>query len=142
MTLFSAELLWCLVFVQKINYQEKSRKICQKSYLPEDLQSQSTRQRRVLGGPHPLAAPGGGVAAPGTPSTSLFAYNMPPDLKTDGGSTFFQKEFRSAATIRFHDSEPKTPFWHPAETGNLERIIAIVITNASPSTTDVSLIHE
>jgi hypothetical protein len=30
---------------------------------------------------------------------------------------FFQIEFRYAATIRNRDSEPKTPFWHPAETG-------------------------
>ena len=76
------------------------------------------------------------------PSASLFAYKMPLDLKTEGGSTFFQKEFRCAATTRNRDSEPETPFWHPAGTGNLERIIAIVITNASPSTIHVSLIHE
>ena len=50
-----------------------------------------------------LAALGGGLAAPGTPSASLFAYKLPPDLKTQGGSTFFQKEFRSAATTRFRD---------------------------------------
>jgi hypothetical protein len=30
--LFSAELPWCLVFVQKSDFQEKSRKILQKSY--------------------------------------------------------------------------------------------------------------
>jgi hypothetical protein len=30
--LFLAELPWCLVFVQKSNFQEKSQKILQKSY--------------------------------------------------------------------------------------------------------------
>jgi hypothetical protein len=40
--LFSAELPWCLIFVQKFNFLEKSRKILQKSYFtrrpmePED----------------------------------------------------------------------------------------------------------
>jgi hypothetical protein len=40
--LFSVELPWCLVFVQKSNFQEKSRKILQNSYFtrrptePED----------------------------------------------------------------------------------------------------------
>ena len=36
-----------------------------------------------------LATPGGGLAAPDTPSVSLFAYKMPSNLKTQGGSTFF-----------------------------------------------------
>ena len=89
-----------------------------------------------------LVAPGGGLAALGTPSVSLFAYKLPLDLKTKGGSTFFQKEFRSAAATRNQDSDPESPFWYPAGTGNLERIIAIIITNVSPSTTDVSLNHE
>src|SRR4051812_6427167 len=100
------------------------------------------------GGPTPTpgAGPpdptlGGGAATPGTPSASLHAYKLPFDLKTEGGSIVFQKEFRSAAT-RNQDSDPETPFWHPAGTGNLERVIVIVITNASPSTIDVSLIHE
>ena len=55
---------------------------------------------------------------------------------------FFQKELRCAATTRNRDSKLETLFCQPAGMGNLERIIAIVITNASPSTTDVSLIHE
>ena len=82
------------------------------------------------------------MAASVTPSASLFAYKFPPDLKTQGGSTFFQKEFRCAATTRFSDSEPETLFWHLVGTGNLERIITIIIDNASPSTIHVSLIHE
>jgi len=105
---------------------------------PEDSRSQNTRQRRAKGWPHTprrglgLAAPGHGVVAPGTPSVSLFAYKMPSDLKTQGGSTFFQKEFRSAATTRFHETAPETLFWHPAGTGNWRR--------SSPSSSP-SLLH-
>ena len=84
----------------------------------------------------------GAAATPGIPSGSLCIYKLPLDLKAEGGLIVFQKEFRSAAATRNQDSDPETPFWHPAGTGNLERIIAIVITNASPSTIDVSLIHE
>ena len=79
-----------------------------------------------------LAAPGHGVGPPGTPSVSLFAYKKPSDLKTQGGSMFFQKEFRSTATTRFHETGPETPFWHPAGTGNWRR--------SSPSSSP-SLLH-
>ena len=79
-----------------------------------------------------LAAPRGGLAAPDTSSVSLFAYKMRFDLKTQGGSMFFQKEFRSAATTKFHETAPETPFGHPAGTGNWRR--------SSPSSSP-SLLH-
>ena len=112
--------------------------------MPKILFHQKTHgaRRRDGGGPRGAhttwphgpgqAAPRGGVAASVTPSTSLFAYKMPLDLKTRGGSTFFQREFRYAVTTRFHDSEPETPFWHPAGTGNWRR--------SSPSSSP-SLLH-
>lgn len=87
-----------------------------------------TTPRRGLG----RATPGHGVVAPGTPSVSLFAYKKPSDLKTSAGSTFCQKEFRSAATTRFHETAPETPFWHPAGMGNWRR--------SSPSSSP-SLLH-
>jgi hypothetical protein len=43
---FSAELPWCLVFVQKSNLQEKSRKILQNSYFtrrPTELEDETER---------------------------------------------------------------------------------------------------
>ena len=86
-------------------------------------------------------APRGGATTPGTPSASLCTYKLPFELKTEEGSIVFQKELCSTAATRNQDSDPKTPFLHPVGMGNLERIIAIVITNASPSTTDVSLTH-
>ena len=42
-----------------------------------------------------LAAPGGGLAAPDTPSVSLFAYKMPSDLKTQGGDVFLDSTIRN-----------------------------------------------
>ena len=32
--------------------------------------------------------------------------------------TFFQKEFHCTATTRNQDSDPETPFWHPARTNS------------------------
>ena len=96
-------------------------------FFPEDSRSQNTRRRRARGWPHPprrglgLAAQGHGVVALGTPSVSLFAYKKPSDIKTLGGLTFFQKEFRSTVTTRFHKTAPETPFWHPVGTGNWRR---------------------
>ena len=78
------------------------------------------------------ATPGGGVASSVTPLTSLFAYKLPLDLKTKGGSMFFQREFRYAATTRFRDSEQETPLWHPAGMANWRR--------SSPSSSP-SLLH-
>ena len=107
----------------------------------EETEGRPRGPRPTPGTGPPDPAPGGGLATPGSSLASLCAYKLPFDLKTEGGSIVFQKEFRSATT-RNQDSDPETPFLHPAGTGNLERIIAIIITNASPSTTDVSLIHE
>jgi hypothetical protein len=57
-----------------------------------------------------------GLAAPtcGDPS---FRLHIPSDLKGAGAQRFSQIDFRCAATIRNRDSEPETPFWHPAGTG-------------------------
>src|SRR3954466_5342299 len=115
--LFSAELPWCLVFVQKINYQEKSRKICQKLFFtrrsmePEGETKGSPRgPRPTPGASPPNPVPGGGLATPGSSSAALRAYKLPSNLKTQGGLIVFQKEFRSAAATRNQDLDPETPF--------------------------------
>jgi hypothetical protein len=46
-----------------------------------------------------------------------FETYQPSDLKTAGVGLFSQIDFRYAAAIRNHDSEPETSFWHPAGTG-------------------------
>ena len=82
--------------------------------------------RPTPGASPPDPAPGGGLATPGSSSASLCDYKLPFDLKNEGGSIVFQKEFRSAAAAtRNQDSDPETLFWHPAGSGNLERIIAV-----------------
>src|SRR3954469_24369757 len=145
---FQQNYLGVLFLCRKSTIRKNPGKYAKNYISPEDPRSQKTRRRRSLGGPHPCQARAhhwprlGGASTPSTPSASLCAYKLPFDLKTEGGSMVFQKEFRSAAATRNQDSDPETPFWHPAGTENLERIIAIVITNESPSTTDVSLVHE
>jgi hypothetical protein len=67
------------------------------------------------------AAPGGGMAASATASSPHFAYIKSLTLKTEGGSTFFQIEFRYAATTGNLNLEPETLFWHPVRTGNWRR---------------------
>ena len=87
------------------------------------------------------AAPGGGLAAPDSPSVSLFAYKKPSDLKTLGGFDVFPE----GVPLRRHHQIPrnstKNSVLAPCRDGDSEEIVAIVITNASPSTIHVSSIH-
>jgi hypothetical protein len=59
-----------------------------------------------------LAAPGGGETTPAASSSPPFRLHIPFDLKLLGVRHFSQIDFRCAATIRNHDLEPETPFWH------------------------------
>ena len=54
---------------------------------------------------------------------------------------FFQKELRSSAAIENPNSGFRNSILAPCRDGELEEIITIVITNASPSTIHVSPIH-
>jgi hypothetical protein len=54
--LFSAELLWCLIFVQKSNFQENSQKISQNSYFTRRLAEPEDETEKSHKGPTP---PGG-----------------------------------------------------------------------------------
>ena len=76
----------------------------------EETEGRPRGPRPTPGAGPPDPMPGGGVATPGTSSTSLCAYKFPSDLKTQGGSIVFQKEFRSTATTRNQDFDPETPF--------------------------------
>jgi hypothetical protein len=121
--LLSAELLWCLAFVQKSNFQEKSWKILQKFYFAR----RPTEPEGETKGGSGLGSPPGGVAQawprpplvrPPRPSPRpllLPTYTLWPERSW--GSVFSQIDFRCAATIRNRDSEPETPFWHPVGTG-------------------------
>jgi hypothetical protein len=110
-------------FVLKSNFQEKSWKISQSSYVTRRLTEPEDKMKRSHEGPHHLVARARPSHARGwcgylrhrlEPS---FCLHIAPDLKTPGGLMFFQIEFRCAATTRNRDSEPETRFWHPARTG-------------------------
>jgi hypothetical protein len=91
--------------------------------LPEDTRSQSPRRRGATGGTHHLVArarPGCARGWCGRPRCRLdpsFRLHIPSDLKISGVWRFSQIEFRCAAATRYCDSEPETPFGHPAGTG-------------------------
>ena len=105
------------------------------------------RRSGALGGPHPQPrgwaqpAPRGGVAASVTPSASLFAYKLPLDLNTKGGSMFSRK---SSATPHHQIPQIRTrnSVLAPCRDGELEEIITVIITIASPSTIHVSPTYE
>ena len=54
---------------------------------------------------------------------------------------FFQREFRFAAATRNPNSATRNSVLAPCRDGDLEEIIAIIITDASPSTIHDSPIH-
>ena len=58
-----------------------------------------------------------------------------------GGSTFFQKEFCCSVAIKNPISGSRNSVLAPYRDGELEEIIAIIITDASPSTIHDSPIH-
>jgi hypothetical protein len=121
--LFSAELPRCLFLCRNPTFRKNPGKYCKNPILPEDPWSQNTRRRGAGRPPHHLVArpkPGRARVWWGHPSRLLepsFRLQIPFDLKLSGVRHFFQIEFRYTATIRNRDSEPETPFWHPAGTG-------------------------
>jgi hypothetical protein len=121
--LFSVELSWCLILCRNPTCRKNPEKYCKILILPEDKRSQNTRRRGATRGPHHLVARVRPVRARGwcsRPSRLLdpsFRLYTPSDLKGSVVRHFSQIEFRCVATIRNCDSEPETPFWHPAGMG-------------------------
>jgi len=65
----------------------------------------------------------------------------PFDLKTRGGSTLFPETLQSSAATENPNSGTRNSVLAPCRDGELEEIIAIIITDASPSTIHDSPIH-
>jgi hypothetical protein len=63
------------------------------------------------------------------------------DLKTPGGSTTFPEDIQNSAAIENPISGIRNSVLAPCRDGELEEIIAIIATDASPSTIHVSPIH-
>jgi hypothetical protein len=137
--LFSAELPWCLVFMQKSNFQEKSRKILQKFYFTRRPTEPEYETERGQEGTTP---PGGAVQAwsrqgvvwPPQPSPRPL---LPPTYtlwpKIIGGLAFFPDR----VPLRRHHQKPRfgtrNSVLAPCRGGDLEEIF-IIITDVSPST--------
>jgi hypothetical protein len=66
---------------------------------------------------------------------------MPRNLKLTGGSKFSREKFRCAVTTRNPNSGTRNSVLALCRDGDLEEIIAIIITDASPSTIHDSPIH-
>jgi hypothetical protein len=72
--LFSAELLWCLILVQKSNFQEKSQKILQKFYF---ARRSTEPEGETKGGSGLGSVPTYGEATSAIASTPPSAYIYP-----------------------------------------------------------------
>jgi hypothetical protein len=145
--LFSAELLWCLVFVQKSNFREKSQKILQKSYF---VRRPTEPEGETKGGSGLGSPPGGAAQAwprlpvvrPPRPSPRPL---LPPTYtlwpKRSGGSAFFLDRL----PLRRHHQKPwfgtRNSVLAPYRDGDLEEIFITIITDVSPSTIHDSPIH-
>jgi hypothetical protein len=138
---------WCLIFVQKSDFQEKSRKILQNSYFtrrptePED---------EMVRGWEPGSPPGG--AAQAWPRPPVVRPHQPPPRaplsptytsrpETIGGSTFFPDRL----PLRRHHQKPRfrtrNSILAPCRDRDLEEIFITIITDVSLSTIHDSPIH-
>jgi hypothetical protein len=141
--LFSAELLWCLVFVLKSDFQEKSRKILQKLYFAR----RPTEPKGETKGGSGLGSPPGGAAQAWSrpplvrPPRPLLppTYTWWPD--NSGGSVFFPDRL----PLRRHHQKPqfriRNSVLAPCRDGDLEEIFITITIDVSPSTIHDSPIH-
>src|SRR4051812_17147539 len=111
--LFSAELPWCLVFVQKINFREKSRKIYQRSYFPRRPTEPEGEEQKAP----KWARQDPGLAAFGTFLASPFAYMNYVTRNLEGVRSFWENKSAALPPPETLFRGPGTPFWHPAGTG-------------------------
>ena len=87
------------------------------------------------------AAPPHGVATSATPPTPLRDYKTPFDLKTEGGFDHCSENTPERRRHRKPYFGTRNSVLAPCRDGELEEIIAIIATDASPSTIHVSPIH-
>ena len=138
--MFSAELLWCLFLCRKSTFEENSGKYAKNPILPEEPRSQKGGCRRATEGPHPpqvRTRPGRAWGRCGrlrVPLDLSFGLYIAYTLKQTGGSTFSREEFRFASRERNPNSATRNSVLAPCRDGKLEEMIAIIITDASPST--------
>ena len=99
------------------------------------------------GGPHLAQARGrlgrawGWCGRIRAPLDLSFGLHISRNLKTSAGSTFSREEFRFAARERDSVLATRNSVLAPCRDGELEEIITIIMTNASPSTIHDFPIH-
>ncbi|KAK1626563.1 hypothetical protein QYE76_000878 [Lolium multiflorum] len=131
---------------KKSNFQENPRNLCRRFIFPEELRSQKGKPG---GGPRPPhtrpARPGGRAALlcghlgwPPTPSSGLLKGF---DLKTREEKSKSPETIQYAATVAKLRLGTRNSVLALRRDGELEEIIAIITTDASPSTSNVSPIH-
>jgi hypothetical protein len=145
--LFSAELTWCLIFVQISNFQEKSRKILQNSYFtrrPTELEYKMERGWEAttpLGGAAQAWSRQGVVRPPQPSPRALLPPTNTLRPETIGGSAFFLDRLplhRQHQKLRFGT---RNSVLAPCRDGDLEEIFITIITDVSLSTIHDFPIH-
>ena len=121
-------------------FGKKPRKIGKHPIFTENSRIQKMKSRRARSGPDKAQArarPGRAWPVSGRLRHFLglpsWLYEAR-DVKLTGGSKFFQKEVRYAATTRNPIPGTRNSILAPCRDGELEEIVAIIITNASTST--------
>jgi hypothetical protein len=109
---------FCAEIQLSVKIREKSPKILfhQKTHGTRRRDGEEARGALT----HRWRGPGHATLAWGGPSHPLglpSRLHIPSDDLILGRQCFSQIDFRCAAAIRNRESEPETPFWHPAETG-------------------------
>jgi hypothetical protein len=145
--LFSIELPLCLIFVQKSNFKEKSRKILQNSYFtrrptePEDEMERGWEAGSPPGGAAQAWPCQGVVRPPQPPPRALLLPIYTSKPETIGGLVFFPDRL----PLHRHHQKPwfgaRNFVLAPCRDGDLEKIFITIITDVSPSTIHDSPIH-
>jgi hypothetical protein len=144
--LFLAELLWCLVFVQKSDFQEKSWKILQKFYFARrPTEPEETKGGSGMGSPPGEAAqawPRPPMLRPPWPSPQPLlppTYTLWPE-RSEGLAFFLDR-----LPLRRHHQKlwfrTRNSVLAPCWDGDLEEIFITIITDISLSTIHDSPIH-
>jgi hypothetical protein len=145
--LFSIELLWCLIFVQKSNFQWKFKKNWQKSYFtrrptePEDeTEGRHEASTHIGGATQPWPRPPVVRAARPSPRPLLPpTYILGPE--NIGETVFFLDRLPLCRRHQKPWFGTRNSILAPCRDGDLEEIFITIITDVPPSTIHDSPIH-
>ena len=146
--LFSAELPWCLLYVQKNQLSGKTPIFIGIIIIHRKTHGTKRGDRVAARGDHTLAGRGQGWARAhlwcgylGHPPTLPFGLLKPLDLIFDGGFIILRETHLRSAADAISISGIRSSVLAPCRDGDSEEIITIVIITASPSTIHDFPIH-